>query len=174
MINVVSEPVYPDEYELLPDLRKYMIRVMEHHNGIGLAAPQVGIFKQFVVIVTDERKIIDLVNPEILQLFGYEREGFEACLSIPPVGNGARVARPENVRLSAESSAEPYRRQTLHLRGMDSVVAQHEIDHLTGTFFIDRISASRRRDVLEAFHNWKLKQEEILQCRRQFPITHLS
>ena len=174
LVNVESEPVYREEYELLPDLRRYMVRVMERHNGIGLAAPQVGIFKQYLIIRTDEGKIIDMVNPDILQMFGHERERFEASLSLPPVGNGCKVPRCEQLRVTAGSSKEPDRRETTHLRGMDAVVAQHEIDHLTGTFFIDRIMPNRRREVLAAFHNWQSQQEEFTRCRRQFPITHHS
>lgn len=155
MINVESEWILPEEYDLLPRLREYMLRLMHKHNGIGLSAPQVGLFKQFYVMATDSGTLIDFVNPEIIQLYGYEREGFEACMSIPPVGNGCRIARCEKIRIEFGTAINPNVRTVKEFYGMDAIVSQHELDHLTGTFFIDRVSESLRRQVLQSFRKWK-------------------
>lgn len=159
MVNVESVPVEWDEYDSLKALRAYMIGVMQRHNGIGLAAPQVGIFRQFFIMRTDEGNIVDVVNPEVIQLFGHEREGFEACLSIPPVGNGCPVPRCEHVRIEFATSHDPHVRSIRKFSGMDAIVVQHELDHLTGTFFIDRVNADRkiRTEVLSMFEKWRVK-----------------
>jgi peptide deformylase len=159
MINIESSPVLDDEHKSLPVLKQYMLSVMQRHNGIGLAAPQVGIFRQYFVMKTDEGNVVDMVNPEVIQLYGREREGFEACLSIPPVGNGCAVPRCEHIRLEFSTSEEPETRIIKRLSGMDAIVAQHELDHLTGTFFIDRVNADRkiRTEVVKMFEQWRRK-----------------
>lgn len=154
MINVEAEPVFSDEYDLLPALKSFMLHVMRKNNGIGLAAPQVGVFKQFFVMLLDEGRTIDIVNPEIARMYGYERMGFEACLSMPPNGNGCKVARCDHVDIEYSTSKSPLR-SIKTFSYMDSRVAQHEFDHLTGTFFVDRVHPARKKEVLEEFHKWK-------------------
>lgn len=179
MINVEAAPILPEEYELLPALREYMIRIMNKYHGCGLAAPQVGIFKQFCVIMRAPKyrgadpEIIDMVNPEITKMYGIEEEDFEACLSIPPDGNGTEVARCRTVHIAYATSAAPTEFQEERWDGWDSRVAQHEIDHLTGTFFIDRVKTARRDDVLKAFEKWKRKQEK-LRCKEPVQISRRS
>lgn len=159
MVNVESEPVDPSEYHLLPKLREYMVGVMLRNNGIGLAAPQVGIFRQFFVMRTDNGSVIDVVNPEVIQMYGHEKKGFEACLSLPPVGNGcAEVPRLEMIRVEYGSSEDPGCRTLEKWSGMDAIVAQHELDHLTGTFFVDRIKDKQREIVMKSFNKWRDKR----------------
>lgn len=161
MVNVESDPVYLDEYSDLADLRGYMVEMMLKHNGIGLAAPQVGIFKQFFVMMTNEGDIIDLVNPEIAPngMWGIARMGYEACLSIPPNGNGCRVERCDHVRIVYSTSQSEERTERV-FSFLDSRVAQHEMDHLTGTFFIDRAHPKWKRIVLDEYMKWKRGQNE--------------
>jgi len=154
MINIEAEPVFPDEYHLLPALRAFMIPMMKKNNGIGLAAPQVGVFKQFFIMQTDEGYILDVVNPEITRMYGYERPGFEACLSLPPNGNGCMVARCDHVDIEHSTSKKALRTSKT-FSYMDSRVAQHECDHLTGTFFVDRVHPRWREEVLKEFSTWK-------------------
>jgi peptide deformylase len=154
MVNVESEPVYADEYHLLPELRRYMIPIMEKHNGIGLSAPQVGVFKQFFIMRKDEGNIVDVVNPVVTRMYGIERPGFEACLSLPPSGNGCKVSRCDHVQIEHSTSKTQLRQQTV-FSYMDSRVAQHEYDHLTGTFFIDRVHARWQREILDEFYKWR-------------------
>jgi peptide deformylase len=164
MINVESEPVYLDEYSGLGELREYMIRMMRKHNGIGLAAPQVGIFKQYFILETDDGDIVDLVNPRIEEMYGIARTEFEACLSLAPAGNGCPVERCDHVEITF-STAISEERTTRKFSYMDSRVAQHEFDHLTGTFFVDRAHPTWRKKVLDLFYTWKRKQE----CKELLP-----
>lgn len=153
--HVESDPVWPEEYYLLPKLRSYMLGVMRIFNGVGLAAPQVGIFKQYAVFELVGGKAVDIVNPEITRMYGKEIVGFEACLSIPPGGNGCLVARQESIRVNYRTTDDPYHEKSGDFYGRDAVVAQHEIDHMTGTFFIDRTSIAERRRVLEEYHKYR-------------------
>lgn len=164
MINVECPPVASDEYDLLSPLSTFMTEVMKNHNGIGLAAPQIGVFRQFFVMRTDSGKVIDVVNPIVVQAYGYEIKQFEACLSLPPVGNGSHIVpRLEHIHLRCGSSIDPESESLLRLRGMDARVAQHELDHLTGTFFVDRIAEKPRAEVMKSFEHWRTNQ-----CRKPY------
>ena len=175
MIHIESEPVTPEEFDLLPELREYMRFIMERHNGCGLAAPQVGIFKNFVILQSHEGELLDMVNSDILQMWGHEKEGFEACLSLPPVGNGCPVARLQHIKVEYSTADHPTTKQVRQFSNMDSIVAQHELDHLTGTFFIDRASDARRKDVLKLFEKWKQNQVKgELHCKSHYQTTHRS
>ena len=122
-----------------------MLEVMYDEPGIGLAAPQVGEAVRLVVMDTDwteegaERNPRVFVNPEIL-----EREGtltwLEGCLSVPAFQ--AEVERAARVRVRAfDLDGE----ESLHdVEGLRAVCFQHEIDHLDGKLFIDRISRLKR------------------------------
>jgi peptide deformylase len=158
MINIEAEPVYADEYALLPTLREYMMGMMRQHHGIGMAAPQVGVSRRFFLIATEDGDYIDLVNPEIKELYGIANTEFEACLSIPPGGNGCPVERCDHVEIEYSTSTSE-ERIVRKFSFMDSRVAQHEFDHLTGTFFIDRVHATWKKKVLDLFYTWKGKQE---------------
>lgn len=178
MAGVESDPVDPSEFEGLSKLRTYMLRVMQENKGIGLSACQVGVFKQFFIFETKEGDVLDFVNPEIERMYGAEREGFESCLSIPPFSNGCLVFRMQHIILTAATVKYPQHRQTWRFSTIDARVVQHEVDHLWGTFFIDRVSGKRRTDVLDAFNSWKRKQIKTVQgesqCKKPFLITALS
>ena len=178
MAGVESDPVDPSEFEGLSELRTYMLRVMQENKGIGLSACQVGVFKQFFIFETKEGEVLDFVNPEIERMYGAEREGFESCLSIPPFSNGCLVFRMQHVIVTAATVKYPQHRQTWRFSTRDARVVQHEVDHLWGTFFIDRVSGKRRTDVLDAFNSWKRKQIKTVQgesqCKKPFLITALS
>ncbi len=116
-----------------------MIKTMRLANGIGLAANQVGIDKRFFVLEVDN-EIVKVVNPEILS-FGEEMVEFqEGCLSIP--GIFKNVLRPEiiTVRYQDENGNIIER----ELNGLKSRAFQHELDHIDGILFIDRISPMSR------------------------------
>jgi len=127
------------------ELAADMLEVMYDEPGIGLAAPQVGEPVRLVVMDTDwteegaERSPLILVNPEIL-----EREGtltwLEGCLSVPDFQ--AEVERAARVRVRA---LDLDGRESAHdAEGLRAVCFQHEIDHLDGRLFIDRISRLKR------------------------------
>ncbi len=114
-------------------------------NGIGLAATQVGILKRFLIVDLgdDEDEEFDplmLFNPEILTSEG-ESVAQEGCLSIPDLH--ADVKRPEKIAVKAMILNGEY--IEFEASGLLSRVLQHEIDHLNGTLFIDRISGIKRQ-----------------------------
>lgn len=114
--------------------------------GIGLAATQVGVLKRFLVVDIggdDEEEKFDpllLFNPEILSVEG-ESVAEEGCLSIPDVR--ADVKRPEKIAVKAMGINN--KEIQFEAAGLLSRVLQHEIDHLNGTLFIDRISGLKRQ-----------------------------
>ena len=124
--------------EVTPEVRAIiadMTETMYDEVGIGLAAPQVGISLRLIVISDEEgRGVQALLNPAIVDRGG-EVTGEEGCLSIP--GVFAPVARAAWVKVEARSvDGQPL---TLNARGLRARVLQHEIDHLDGVLFIDRV-----------------------------------
>lgn len=108
-----------------------MLETMESANGVGLAAPQVGILKRIVVIDVGEGPII-LINPEIVKTKG-EQIRPEGCLSVP--GKAGEVKRPAYVKVKAlDLEGEEI---TVEGRELLAVALCHEIDHLDGKLFID-------------------------------------
>jgi peptide deformylase len=126
-----------------PELRKTivdMIDTMYDEVGLGLAAPQVGVSLRLMVVADDEgREARALINPVITEQSG-EVVAEEGCLSIP--GVFAPVKRAEWVRLEAQDPEG--RAVTLTARGLRARVFQHEMDHLDGVLFIDRLDAVAR------------------------------
>jgi len=115
----------------IKQLAEDMIETMHDANGVGLAAPQVGVLKKIVVVDIGEGPIV-LINPEIIEQSG-EQVGVEGCLSIP--GRAGEVKRPNYVKVKA-----------LNLDGEEIIVEGreflaramcHEIDHLNGILYID-------------------------------------
>lgn len=116
-------------------------------NGIGLAATQVGVLKRLIIVDIgedddEEYEPLVLFNPEILSSDG-EAVIEEGCLSIPDVT--ADVKRPERIVVEGID----VQNQTVHIEtdGLLARVLQHEIDHLNGVLFIDRISGLKRRSL---------------------------
>ena len=114
-------------------LLRDMADTMYKANGVGLAAPQVGVLKRVVVIDVGEG-LIELVNPEILWSEG-ETIGAEGCLSVP--GRRGTVKRPEKVRVHAQD------RKGNHIEvegeGLLAVCLCHELDHLDGVLYVDKM-----------------------------------
>nr|WP_122013312.1 peptide deformylase [Maliibacterium massiliense] len=114
---------------LLDDMRD----TLKEADGVGLAAPQVGVLRR-VVVIYDGEKFIDLVNPTIVSYAG-EQVGEEACLSVP--GRAGIVARPNVVVVRAQDRNG----ETFEMRG-EALIARafcHEIDHLEGILYIDKM-----------------------------------
>ncbi len=111
-----------------------MVETMYQQVGIGLAAPQVGIPLRLIVMDDGKRGTRALINPSIAERGG-SLVAEEGCLSLP--GLFADVERSEWVRIEArDADGQPV---SLELRGMLARVIQHEIDHLDGVLFIDRL-----------------------------------
>ena len=112
--------------------------------GIGLAAPQVDIHRQIVVIDISEQddQPLCFINPRILELRGEEQMD-EGCLSVP--GFYEPVTRAASVRVTAlDRDGQPF---TLDADGLLAVCIQHEIDHLDGKLFVDHLSSLKRQRI---------------------------
>ena len=115
-----------------------MFDTMYEANGVGLAAPQVGILKKiFVVDVGDEdgNKVpYVFINPEIIEREGVQ-VGFEGCLSVP--GKSGKVARAEKVKVRAfNQDMEEFE---MEAEGFLARAIQHEYDHLNGVVYVDKV-----------------------------------
>ena len=140
-----AEPVQKITEAEIKLAEEMLITLYATGNGIGLAATQVGILKQFLIVDLSENEDdgiepLFLFNPEILSAEG-ESVAEEGCLSIPDLR--ADVRRPEKIVVKV---------MNLHSKdvefeadGLLARVLQHEIDHLNGTLFIDRISGLKRQ-----------------------------
>ncbi len=122
--------ITPRTRELIDD----MLDTMYEANGVGLAAPQVGILKRIVVIdVTGEDPYV-MINPKILEMSG-EQSGHEACLSVP--GKTGIVTRPNYVKAVAyNENMESYEIEATELLAR---AICHELDHLDGHLFVEKV-----------------------------------
>jgi len=132
--------------DLLDDLKE----TLRHANGLGLAAPQIGILRRAVVVVTDLEtgEMLELVNPEIVESSG-EQNGLEGCLSVP--GRWGYVKRPNWVKVRAQDRNGEW----FEAEGSE-VTARcfcHELGHLDGhlyTELTDRLYTTEELDAMEA------------------------
>jgi peptide deformylase len=109
-----------------------MAETMRAADGVGLAAPQVGILRRIVVIETEPGQLIELINPKIIAMAG-EQEGSEGCLSLP--GQFGMVKRPKYVTVRATDRHG----KEFEMSGSDLLARAfcHELEHLDGKLFID-------------------------------------
>jgi peptide deformylase len=123
--------VTPHVIQLLDD----MLETMAVENGVGLAAPQVGISQQLVVIGLG-KKVFRLINPAITAASG-EQVSYEACLSVPDAeGEVLRAAK-----VTVHYLDERGKKRRVTATGLLARVVQHELDHLHGVLFVDRLDA---------------------------------
>lgn len=120
--------------ERILTLLKDMGETMYKAEGVGLAAPQVGVLKRVVVIDIGEG-ILNLINPEIIFAEGSQKD-VEGCLSVP--GEQGEVERPAKVKVKALN--EKGEEIIIEGEGLLAVALCHEIDHLDGILFIDKIT----------------------------------
>lgn len=119
-----------------------MWETMRDAPGVGLAAPQIGASLRVLVAEYEEEKVV-LINPEVLSMEG-EVKGTEGCLSIPGyVGENIRRAESISIRAKDEHG-KPIKIKT---SGWFARILQHEIDHLDGILFLDRLDS--KKDLLE-------------------------
>ena len=138
--DVLHEPAAPVA-ELTPDLQRLiddMIQTMYAAPGIGLAAPQVGaavrIFVCDISVGRNPQDLLAFINPEFVERDGMQLEE-EGCLSVP--GFNATVARPSRAVLKGLDRRGV--EQTVDASGLLARCFQHEMDHLDGTLFVDRL-----------------------------------
>ena len=144
----------------LLDLLDQMAETMYASRGIGLAAPQVASDLRVITVDVDQGEgeglgLLKLVNPVIVDSHG--RTTFEeGCLSFP--GLSAEVRRKKQIHLQAYDPAG--RAVDLDLDGLASICVQHEIDHLNGVTFVDRLSPVSKRLVLREYLRERAEEEE--------------
>ncbi|HEY7766500.1 MAG TPA: peptide deformylase [Aestuariivirgaceae bacterium] len=150
VLKKVSKPVEKITPEILA-LMDDMLETMYAAPGIGLAAVQIGVPKRLVVVdvARDEgpKNPLFFINPEIVWTSEELNEHEEGCLSIPEVYD--KVKRPAEVRIRYLDRGG--REQGMHCDGLLATCIQHEIDHLNGVLFIDRLTRLKRDRVIKKF-----------------------
>ena len=126
---------------------KKMYRLMKSQpSGIGIAAPQIGISKRIALVDVSARvagaRLLTLVNPEILEL-AEPRASREGCMSLPDYT--ANLVRYNRIRFKWQDAEGVWHEQVS--AGIEAVCVQHEVDHLNGVLFLDRV-ASLKRDMI--------------------------
>jgi peptide deformylase len=133
------EEVTPEILKIIEDMAETMYAA----PGVGLAAPQIGVPLRLVVIDVsmgrDRNGLLTLVNPEFIEREGMQLEE-EGCLSIP--GFNATVARPQRAKVKAVDRSGEER--ILEGTGLLARAFQHELDHLEGKVFLDRLRGIKR------------------------------
>ena len=152
-LRLKSEPVKDIDGEIKTMLAG-MFEILARHNGVGLAAVQVGTLRRFFItgIGNDAPRVF--INPSIIEtseeLINYE----EGCLSLP--GVWGQIVRPKMVRIQAwNERGRPF---TIDADGILARVIQHEYDHLDGALFIDKLSALKRERLLSKYEKLKTKK----------------
>ena len=155
ILTTKTEPI-TDVNEEIINIANDMLETMYYNNGIGLAANQVNINKQLIVIdlqIDDYKEPIFMINPKIItnskDMFTYE----EGCLSIPGIKTNIERSAEiivEFLNLNAELT-------TITAQNLLSTCIQHEIDHLVGKLFIEKVSTLKRNLLLKQY-NKKLKE----------------
>ena len=135
-------------HQLLDDMKETLLNA----NGVGLAAPQVGVLRRAVLVIEtnvpegEEEFIYELINPEILETEG-EQDGPEGCLSVP--GEYGLVKRPMRVKVRAQDRDGNW--FEAEGEGLTARCFCHEIDHLNGIVFTSKVERMLSQEELE---NW--------------------
>ncbi len=151
----------------LKDFIKNMLETMYKTKGIGLAAPQVGVLKRVIVVDLSLRKEDEegislpkepmaLINPEIIEKSQDMQIFEEGCLSVP--NQSAEVERFYKIKVKFLD--ENGVAQIKEFEDFDAVVIQHELDHLDGILYIDRISRLKRQMLLKKLEKQRLGEED--------------
>lgn len=140
VLKKISEPVTVFD-ESLAKFVKDLFASMRVHDGVGLAAPQVGVLKKIAVVEYEDKSYV-LINPKVIDQKGIQ-EGEEGCLSFP--GIYANVVRPQWVKIETHDLSGNI--QTYEGEGYTARAFLHEMDHLSGKLFIDYLSSLKRNAI---------------------------
>lgn len=170
-IHVLGSPILRQETErvdtITSELRRLtddMFDTMHAAKGVGLAAPQVGRRERLCVVQVDDTRLV-MINPEIILAEGTVK-GEEGCLSIPEIY--ADVQRAARVIVRAQDiDGAWYEVEGSELLGR---CMQHEVDHLHGKLFTDRLSLLKRRSAMKEWDHEKLNYPKLL---RVLPVGDL-
>lgn len=143
VLRTVSEPIKKNEIKELLKTGKQMLKyIKDPDNGwVGLAAPQIWLNKRMIVVSLlrdreDENfKTVLMINPEILEHTENKDVEQEGCLSVP----GAKWGVERYIGIKLRYTDDKQRENTLNLTGLSARIVQHEIDHLDGELFTDKL-----------------------------------
>lgn len=152
------EVVKPEEInDEMRSLFNEMFETMVSANGVGLAAPQVGISKRFFVLESDDNIKRVFINPEIIKTSEETSSYEEGCLSLP--GFSENIVRPVKISVSAlNENGKPF-----VLNDVDGLLAriiQHENDHLDGILYIDHGDADFKQNVIDTMKRRAIRAEK--------------
>ncbi len=145
VLRTVAQPVTRDEE--LSAIIDEMFEIMHRSGGIGLAAPQVGLSKRLFIVEVDEGEPLVFINPELIETSNSFVKNDEGCLSIPGVYGS--VMRPRKIVIQAENRQR--RRFKMDASGVLAVCIQHELDHLNGVLFVDKMEERKRLQLLSQY-----------------------
>ncbi len=142
--------------DALAHLAEEMLVTMRAHEGVGLAANQVGRLKRILVAATEDEEYV-IVNPVVEEVAEPVEQALEGCLSIP--GIQVEVERPTAVTVSGQDpSGAPLR---IEASDMLARIFQHEIDHLDGVLILDRTNRESRKAAMREWRERLLAQKEL-------------
>jgi peptide deformylase len=159
-VRILGDPVLRQKAEpvaaITPELRRLiadMFDTMYAEEGVGLAAPQVGVSDRVIVVDPhdDETEPFALINPEILDASRETEKNEEGCLSIP----GVRDMVERSMRVRVRGLSEDGEVKEFDAEGLLSRILQHEVDHLDGILFFDRVGPLKRKMLLAKWHKVK-------------------
>lgn len=157
-MSILSIKMYPDKLlrqkarpvgkigKEVRNLASDMIETMRGADGVGLAGPQVGIGKRIIVVqdTEDDGPAAVFINPKLIRKKGSSRI-CEGCLSVP--GVTADIVRPESIVL--EALDVDGKKLKIETGGLLARIIQHEIDHLDGVLFIDKVGFLKRKKIMK-------------------------
>jgi len=146
--------ITPEILTLIEDMQVTMVK----RNGIGLAAPQVGVSKRIMIVTygveESDPKPVPMINPEIVSQSESSEVCDEGCLSVPDITGS--VERWTAIHIKAETMDGEVREE--ELTGLNARIFQHELDHLNGILFVDRLSPIKR-DLVKRKLKKRLKKQ---------------
>ncbi|RLC35306.1 MAG: peptide deformylase [Candidatus Nealsonbacteria bacterium] len=141
-VKIYPDPVLRKKAEEVKELTEEiknlgwdMVETLEVNDGVGLAAPQVGVSKRVIIVQTEKGPVI-LVNPKIIKKSREKETMEEGCLSLP--GIWLKIKRAKKVE--AVAIDKEGKKIKINTEGLSARILQHEIDHLNGILIIDRIN----------------------------------
>jgi len=170
MLKIVyaPDPILKKECTPLPqvddhhrDLIKQMYEAMYEANGVGLAAPQVGLDKRIFILDSGAKEgnktPLTMINPTLVSIEEKKVPYEEGCLSFPE--HFAEIDRPD--QLTVEYLDENNKKQILTTDGFTSRIIQHELDHLNGILFVDHLSRLKRDVIIRKMKKFKKEKNNI-------------
>ncbi len=144
---------FDEDLERLIEMMRYL---MQEANGVGLAAPQVGVLQRVLVYqASEEDEVTAVVNASVVETSQETATEEEGCLSLKQAGVVVEVERPTSVTVVGQSPLGDEVR--IEAEGLEARVLQHEIDHLGGILIIDRTTHEQRRAALA-----ELREQPVL------------